>query len=174
MPGWTTIMILVALGSSAQLLMTGILGEYVGRIYEEVKRRPLYVVAKRSTSAANCGPHGGRPRPPCCRGRPRRSRRRSRARPRTACHLLTASSDIRSSTTASDRWSSADWTGPHCTPTSRRARTTWCSTSDAVRAIAHEYLKVRRVSRLRHRHGRDQGREREDHRANVTSTTVAW
>jgi dolichol-phosphate mannosyltransferase len=44
-PGWTTIMILVALGSSAQLLMTGILGEYVGRIYEEVKRRPLYVVS---------------------------------------------------------------------------------------------------------------------------------
>ena len=28
--GWTTIMILVGLGSSAQLLMTGILGEYVG------------------------------------------------------------------------------------------------------------------------------------------------
>jgi dolichol-phosphate mannosyltransferase len=42
--GWTTIMILVGLGASAQLLMTGILGEYVGRIYEEVKRRPLYVV----------------------------------------------------------------------------------------------------------------------------------
>jgi dolichol-phosphate mannosyltransferase len=42
--GWTTIMILVGLGSSAQLMMTGILGEYVGRIYEEVKRRPLYVV----------------------------------------------------------------------------------------------------------------------------------
>jgi dolichol-phosphate mannosyltransferase len=45
-PGWTTITILVALGSSAQLLMTGILGEYVGRIYEEVKRRPLYLVAE--------------------------------------------------------------------------------------------------------------------------------
>ena len=43
-PGWTTIMILVSLASSAQLLMTGILGEYVGRIYEEVKRRPLYVI----------------------------------------------------------------------------------------------------------------------------------
>jgi dolichol-phosphate mannosyltransferase len=42
--GWTTIMIVVGIGSSAQLLMTGILGEYVGRIYEEVKRRPLYVV----------------------------------------------------------------------------------------------------------------------------------
>ena len=45
-PGWTTIMILVGVGSSAQLLMTGILGEYVGRIYEEVKRRPLYVVGE--------------------------------------------------------------------------------------------------------------------------------
>lgn len=44
--GWTTLMVLVAGGSSAQLLMTGILGEYVGRIYEEVKRRPLYVVAE--------------------------------------------------------------------------------------------------------------------------------
>jgi dolichol-phosphate mannosyltransferase len=44
-PGWTTIMILVALGTSAQLLMMGILGEYVGRVYEEVKRRPLYAVA---------------------------------------------------------------------------------------------------------------------------------
>jgi hypothetical protein len=44
-PGWATIMIAVALASSAQLIMTGILGEYIGRIYEEVKRRPLYIVA---------------------------------------------------------------------------------------------------------------------------------
>lgn len=44
--GWTTIMILVALGTSAQLLMIGVLGEYVGRIYEEVKRRPLYVIGE--------------------------------------------------------------------------------------------------------------------------------
>ncbi len=43
-PGWTTLMIAVAIGSSAQLLMTGVLGEYVGRIYEEIKRRPLYIV----------------------------------------------------------------------------------------------------------------------------------
>jgi dolichol-phosphate mannosyltransferase len=45
-PGWTTIMILVALGSSVQLLVIGILGAYIGRIYEEVQRRPLYAVAK--------------------------------------------------------------------------------------------------------------------------------
>jgi dolichol-phosphate mannosyltransferase len=61
-PGWTTIMILVGMGSSAQLLMTGILGEYVGRIYEEVKRRPLYVVREeinlspRSAAAGEAGP----------------------------------------------------------------------------------------------------------------------
>jgi dolichol-phosphate mannosyltransferase len=44
-PGWATIMITVSLAASAQLLMIGILGEYIGRIYEEVKRRPLYIVA---------------------------------------------------------------------------------------------------------------------------------
>lgn len=43
-PGWATIVIVVSLASSAHLLMTGLLGEYVGRIYEEVKRRPLYLV----------------------------------------------------------------------------------------------------------------------------------
>lgn len=62
-PGWTTIMILVGLGSSAQLLMTGILGEYVGRIYEEVKRRPLYVIRDEINlpPAAPRGEREGRP-----------------------------------------------------------------------------------------------------------------
>jgi dolichol-phosphate mannosyltransferase len=50
--GWTTIMIVVAMGCSAQLLMTGILGEYVGRIYEEVKRRPLYALRDQVNVAA--------------------------------------------------------------------------------------------------------------------------
>jgi dolichol-phosphate mannosyltransferase len=45
--GWTSIMVLVALLAAAQLLMIGILGEYVGRIYEQVKQRPLYVVGDR-------------------------------------------------------------------------------------------------------------------------------
>jgi dolichol-phosphate mannosyltransferase len=44
--GWTALVIIVTLFSSVQLLMIGILGEYVGRIYEEVKRRPLYVVGE--------------------------------------------------------------------------------------------------------------------------------
>jgi polyisoprenyl-phosphate glycosyltransferase len=43
-PGWTAIVVIIAIFASVQLLMIGILGEYVGRIYEEVKRRPLYIV----------------------------------------------------------------------------------------------------------------------------------
>jgi glycosyltransferase involved in cell wall biosynthesis len=45
-PGWTALMVAVTIFASVQLLMIGILGEYVGRIYEEVKRRPLYVVGE--------------------------------------------------------------------------------------------------------------------------------
>jgi hypothetical protein len=45
--GWTATIVLVSLFASAQLLMTGILGEYIGRIYEQVKLRPLYIVADR-------------------------------------------------------------------------------------------------------------------------------
>ena len=46
-PGWTTTVVLVSFLFSVQLLVTGVLGEYVGRIYEEVKSRPLYVVGER-------------------------------------------------------------------------------------------------------------------------------
>ncbi len=42
--GWTGLIIVVAVFASVQLLMIGILGEYIGRVYEEVKRRPLYLV----------------------------------------------------------------------------------------------------------------------------------
>jgi dolichol-phosphate mannosyltransferase len=46
LPGWTGIMVALAVGFSVQLIMTGILGEYVGRVYEEMKHRPLYVTAR--------------------------------------------------------------------------------------------------------------------------------
>jgi polyisoprenyl-phosphate glycosyltransferase len=42
--GFTTIIVCVLFLGGVQLICVGILGEYIGRIYEEVKRRPLYVV----------------------------------------------------------------------------------------------------------------------------------
>jgi glycosyltransferase involved in cell wall biosynthesis len=42
--GFTTTIVCVLFLGGVQLLSVGILGEYIGRIYEEVKRRPLYVV----------------------------------------------------------------------------------------------------------------------------------
>jgi polyisoprenyl-phosphate glycosyltransferase len=50
-PGWTTIMILVAFSSSVQLITIGILGEYIGRTYEELKARPLYIIAEEINTA---------------------------------------------------------------------------------------------------------------------------
>ena len=43
-PGWTSLAVAVLFLGGLQLLAIGILGEYVGRIYEEAKRRPLYLV----------------------------------------------------------------------------------------------------------------------------------
>jgi dolichol-phosphate mannosyltransferase len=42
--GFSTIAIAVLFFGGAILMSNGILGEYLGRIYDEVKRRPLYVV----------------------------------------------------------------------------------------------------------------------------------
>ncbi len=44
-PGWATLVTSLMFFSGVQLLSIGILGEYVGRIFDEVKQRPIYLVA---------------------------------------------------------------------------------------------------------------------------------
>jgi dolichol-phosphate mannosyltransferase len=46
-PGITTVLLAVLLLGGIQLITVGLIGEYVGRVYDEVKGRPLYVVRDR-------------------------------------------------------------------------------------------------------------------------------
>lgn len=45
-PGFPTLVVSVMFFSGIQLVFLGIIGEYIGRIFAEVKRRPLYIVAE--------------------------------------------------------------------------------------------------------------------------------
>ncbi|HEY7863974.1 MAG TPA: glycosyltransferase family 2 protein, partial [Thermoanaerobaculia bacterium] len=53
-PGFTTLILVILFFSGVQLISIGILGEYLGRIYQETKMRPTYVVKE---------VRGGRPAP---------------------------------------------------------------------------------------------------------------
>jgi glycosyltransferase involved in cell wall biosynthesis len=44
-PGWTSIVVVVTLLGGIQLIVLGVIGEYIGDIHVEVKRRPLYVIS---------------------------------------------------------------------------------------------------------------------------------
>jgi dolichol-phosphate mannosyltransferase len=46
LPGYTSLLVAVLFLGGIQLLTIGILGSYIGRIYTETKRRPLYIVAE--------------------------------------------------------------------------------------------------------------------------------
>jgi dolichol-phosphate mannosyltransferase len=48
-PGWATMTVSVTFLGGIQLIGIGILGEYIGRIFEEVKQRPLYIVGRHIT-----------------------------------------------------------------------------------------------------------------------------
>lgn len=42
--GWTSLMCVMVFFGGVQLISLGIIGEYIGRIYDESKRRPLYLI----------------------------------------------------------------------------------------------------------------------------------
>ena len=43
-PGWTSILIAVLVLGGIQMIVLGVVGEYIGRIYQEVKNRPIYII----------------------------------------------------------------------------------------------------------------------------------
>jgi polyisoprenyl-phosphate glycosyltransferase len=51
-PGWASLAFVFLVFSGAQLLVLGVIGEYVGRTYVESKRRPLFVVREIATQAS--------------------------------------------------------------------------------------------------------------------------
>jgi glycosyltransferase involved in cell wall biosynthesis len=44
-PGWTSLMLVVVVLGAVQMFVLGMIGEYIGRLYIEAKRRPLYIVS---------------------------------------------------------------------------------------------------------------------------------
>ena len=46
-PGYASLLVVVLFIGSLQLLSIGVLGEYIGRMYMETKRRPIYIVRKK-------------------------------------------------------------------------------------------------------------------------------
>ncbi|MDQ1507760.1 MAG: polyisoprenyl-phosphate glycosyltransferase, partial [Actinomycetota bacterium] len=44
--GWTSLVAIILILGGAQLIVTGFLGAYIARIYDETKGRPMYVVAE--------------------------------------------------------------------------------------------------------------------------------
>ncbi len=46
--GWSSLVVIVLFLGGTQLVMIGLLGEYVGRVHDELKKRPLYIVRERA------------------------------------------------------------------------------------------------------------------------------
>lgn len=61
-PGWTTVVVFLLLFAGIQMISLGVLGEYVARIFEEVKHRPLYLV-RRHVRGDDAAGQAGRSRP---------------------------------------------------------------------------------------------------------------
>lgn len=68
-PGWASTVVLTSILGSSQLLAVGIMGEYIGRIFIEVKRRPHFIVREVLAGQPQAGPVGDPARAPRARRR---------------------------------------------------------------------------------------------------------
>jgi glycosyltransferase involved in cell wall biosynthesis len=51
-PGYASLIVSIAFFAGMQLISLGVLGEYIARIFDEVKGRPLYLIAERTAKDA--------------------------------------------------------------------------------------------------------------------------
>jgi dolichol-phosphate mannosyltransferase len=58
-PGWTSLVIVVLILSGVQIMFIGLIGEYIARIFEEAKGRPLYFFKQRPGDAEDAAAAGG-------------------------------------------------------------------------------------------------------------------
>jgi glycosyltransferase involved in cell wall biosynthesis len=58
--GWTSIVLPMAFFSGSNMIAIGLIGEYIGKIYEEVKGRPRYIIEKISGDDAHQNGNSGR------------------------------------------------------------------------------------------------------------------
>ena len=122
-PGWASIVVVIALLGGVQLTVLGVMGEYVAQIHQEVKQRPLYLV--RDVVGLNEAVHvPGR----LTRAASRRGRGSSRD-VTAVPHMARRRSSTRTRTPTARRSSTRSASPGTTTTSSRDARSTICSTS---------------------------------------------
>ncbi|MBI1170602.1 glycosyltransferase [bacterium] len=57
-PGFPSLLVAIFFFAGVQMISLGVIGEYIGRIFDEVKRRPLYIVAEEVGMAGTPRDHG--------------------------------------------------------------------------------------------------------------------